>query len=103
MKHLKKINEEFDNVPVLFEEDGVDKISFYPSNKSLEEISTLLHNASIRKKMIKDFKDNIGREKDLSMITDMSLGYALSVVHGKRYTSNVSNIRFGDKNQKYNY
>ena len=53
--------------------------------------------------MIKDFKDNIGREKDLSMMTDASLGYALSVVHGKRYISSVSNIRFGDKNQKYNY
>jgi hypothetical protein len=102
MRHLKKINEEFDDRPVLFEDDGVDKISYYPSNKSLDEISELLHKHSVRKQMADDFKSNLGSNKDLSTVSDVSLGYALSVVKEKRYHSKISNIRFGNKDQKYN-
>lgn len=99
MKHLKRINEEYDNVPVLFEENGVDKISFYPSNMSLDEISKKLHEGSRRKNMVKDFKDNI---RDLSDVSDMTLGWALSTINDKKYYSNISRIRFGDENQRYN-
>lgn len=68
---------------------------------SLDEISRKLHEFSARKKMIKDFKSNI-REDNLSNVSDVSMGYALSIINGKKYLSSISNIRFGNRDQKYN-
>lgn len=98
MKNLKRFNESSDDITITFKDSGVDKISFYNSGKSISEISSLLHKSSIREQMANDFRKEI---KDLSSVSDTTLGYVIETIKNKRYQSTITDIKQGDSRERY--
>jgi len=97
MKNLKRFNESSDDITITFKDNGVDKISFY-TGKSFSEISSLLHKSNIREQMANDFRKEI---KDLSSVSDTTLGYVIETIKNKRYQSTITDIKQGDSRERY--
>lgn len=72
---------------VTFEDNGVAKISNYPDNKSLEEISRLLHDSSVRMQYLEYFRSMVKTDS-----SDVTLGWALELVSKKKFYSRVEKI-----------
>lgn len=60
--------------------------------KSMDEIIRLIHNGSVRKQMVKKFRELCGDTP-----SDNTMGWALQEISNMRFNSKISDIKFPGK------
>jgi hypothetical protein len=84
---------------VTFKKKGVDCISNYP-NRTSSEIAQLLHSSDCREQIAERFRKDI-KDKQISEISDITLGYLIEEISKTKFHSRISEIKCHSDNVKF--